>query len=125
MDGKILVIDDEETMREALKRLLGGYTVVTAADGRSGLAAAASARPDLVLLDVHMPDMNGLAVLEKLAVLEFKPLVIMLTGDETVETAAKALAGGAFAHITKPFDGAQVVEQVRKAFVYLEKGRRP
>jgi DNA-binding NtrC family response regulator len=125
MKPKILLIDDEKDITEALPRFLTDYEVVTAADGASGLAAAASARPELVLLDVHLPDMSGLEVLEDLLSMDFKPLVIMLTGDEAVETAAKAIAGGAFAYITKPFEGPQVVEQVRKAFTYLKRKRRP
>ena len=120
---KILLVDDLEDVLAALRRLLKSCDLLEARDGRAALELAASEKPDMVLLDVHLPDMSGVDIMEKLAVLPHKPVVIMLTGDDTVETAGKALAAGAFAYITKPFEAKDLLEQVIKGLEFGEKER--
>ncbi|OGR67773.1 MAG: hypothetical protein A2081_00315 [Elusimicrobia bacterium GWC2_61_19] len=123
MKPKILLVDDLEDVLAALRRLLRSCDLLEARSGKSALELAAAERPDLVILDVHLPDMSGVDVMEKLALMTPKPVVIMLTGDDTVETAGKSLAAGAFAHITKPFEAKDLLEQVIKALEFGEKGR--
>ncbi|OGR67791.1 MAG: hypothetical protein A2081_00305 [Elusimicrobia bacterium GWC2_61_19] len=118
---KILIADDDEQITEALSRLLKDYKVLVARDGKSALDSAVSWKPDLILLDIAMPVMNGIEVLEKLTAMPRKPLVIMLTGDESVKTVSKAMAIGVFSYITKPFDAELVLDQVRKVAEFLGK----
>jgi len=123
MKSKILLVDDLEDVLDSLKRLLRTCELYEARDARTALDVAASEKPDLVILDVHLPDMNGVAVLEKLTALDPRPVVIMLTGDDTVETAGKALAAGAFSYVTKPFEAKELLEQVKKGLEFGEKER--
>jgi two-component system KDP operon response regulator KdpE len=121
MKPKILLVDDLEEILEALKKLLRSCELTEARDGKSAVELAASGRPDLVLLDYHLPDMGGDEVLEKMRKLDPPPVVIIMTGDDTVETAGKSLAAGAFAHITKPFEAKQMLELVIKGLEFAEK----
>jgi two-component system response regulator GlrR len=120
---KILLVDDIKDMLSTVRRLLPGCAVFEALDGKTALALAAAEKPELVLLDVHLPDLDGLAVLEKLLTLDPPPVVIMLTGDCTVETAGKSLAAGAFAYITKPFSAKDLLDLVIKGLEFGEKER--
>jgi two-component system KDP operon response regulator KdpE len=121
MGYKILIADDDMQITAALARRLSDYSVVVAHDGKAALALAASEKPDIVLLDISMPVMSGIEVLGKLAGLAKKPLVIMLTGDESVDTVSKAMSLGVFSYITKPFEFLEVSDQIRKAVEFLEK----
>ena len=108
MSKLLLVIDDDPVERTILERVLvgAGYRVMTAADGQEGLAAATSGRPDLVLLDVMMPRLNGYQTcraLKRDPTLTHCP-ILMLTAKE--ETTDRFWAGevGADAFLTKPTD---------------------
>ncbi|MEW5763010.1 MAG: sigma-54 dependent transcriptional regulator [Bacillota bacterium] len=106
MVAQILVIDDEEEMRWALTKALAqeGYGVVGAGTARQGLEILRTKAPALVLLDLKLPDMDGLDVL-RLVKESYPGLpVIMITGYGTIETAVQALKRGAAGYITKPFD---------------------
>lgn len=118
---KILVADDNEQITESVSKLLRDYAVVVAHDGKAALDLAVSGKPDLILLDVAMPVMSGIDVLEKLMAMPRKPLVIMLTGDESVETVSKAVSIGVFSYITKPLDAELLLDQVRKAAEFLKR----
>lgn len=109
---KILVADDNKSIRSLLERVLDGYDVITAASGDEALALAASESPALVLLDVTMPGLDGLEALRRMLELVPRPMVIMLTADRDMATASKALSLGAQAYITKPFDIDRVVKIV-------------
>ncbi len=112
---KILIADDDKDLLASLAKALSSYDVLLAADGNVAWSAAVFDRPDLVLLDVEMPGMNGLEVLKKLVGLPHKPVVIMITGDRSRETAAKAAEIGVFAYLLKPFEPAEVMEKVKAA----------
>lgn len=118
MEKKILLVDDTPEIIESLRGILAGYNVKMAADGKTALEMAASESPDVVLLDVNIPEVHGLDVLRKLAGLRNGPLVIMITGDDTKETVAKALAVGVFSYLIKPLEKHEVLEQVEKAFAF-------
>ena len=102
---KILVIDDEESIRGLLDILLRrkGYDVVLAANGQKGLEAFRRERPDVVVLDLKMPGMNGLAVLQELHRLHSTQPVIILTGAGTPEMEQQVMALGATDFVEKEF----------------------
>lgn len=118
---KVLLVDDLEDILAALRRLFSVCDILEARDGRTALTLAAAEKPDLVILDVHLPDMSGVDVMEVLNAMDPKPVVIMLTGDDTTETTGKSLAAGAFAYVTKPFEPKDLVEVAVKAIEFAEK----
>lgn len=101
----ILVVDDEKIIRENLKRILTEeeYQVSTAACGKDALSLIGGTDVDVVLLDLNLPDINGISVLEKAKELEPDLLVIVITGYASVESAVNALKLGAYDYIKKPF----------------------
>ena len=105
--GRILVVEDDEFVCNSLKWLLTdeGYQVKVAVDGRRALAMiGAEAAYDLVITDLRMPDVDGLAVLKQVKAVSPDTPVIVLTGYGTVEAAVSALEEGAFDFLTKPCD---------------------
>ncbi|GAB4176175.1 MAG: sigma-54 dependent transcriptional regulator [Geothermobacteraceae bacterium] len=100
----ILVVDDEASIRESLQGILQdeGYNPVFAEDGEQALAFLNRELPDLVLLDIWMPGMDGLEVLERIKALYPDLTVIMMSGHGTIETAVRATKMGAFDFIEKP-----------------------
>jgi two-component system response regulator AtoC len=101
----ILVVDDEEPLRRLLKKELArkGYEVEAASDGAEGLRLLREREFDLILLDVVMPGMDGLSLMQKLKEDESAPPIIVLTGKATVETAVLAMKNGAYDYLTKPY----------------------
>jgi len=104
--ARVLVVDDDADTREVLGVFLAhqGYTPALAAGGRDALALAVSQAPDVVLLDVMMPDVNGLDVLGRLRVLHPSLPVIMTTASADPDVAREALRLGAFRYLRKPID---------------------
>ncbi len=115
--GSILIIDDEAAIRESLQILLEleGYTVALAASAEEGLGLLADQAFDLVLLDLALPDRNGLEVLSEIRERDSYASVIMITAYGTVENAVKAMQGGAANFIQKPWDNEKLVADVRAA----------
>ena len=116
-NGSILVVDDEEIMREILDALLAreGYHVRLASSAEEGLDLARSLPFDAAIVDVMMPGMDGLAMLEELKKLDDDLPVLMVTAFASVETAIAAMKRGAFDYITKPFKNDEVLVVVRNA----------
>jgi two-component system, NtrC family, nitrogen regulation response regulator NtrX len=117
MKPRILVIDDEGAIRDSLKMILEyeGYEVLTAATGEDGIAQAEREAPDLIFLDVKMPGMDGLEVLQRLRhLVEVTPMVV-ISGHGTVSTAVEATKLGAFDFIEKPLERERVLVTVRNA----------
>ena len=114
---RVLIVDDESPVRELCRQLLEaeGSVVETAANGTQGLAAAARAEFDLILLDVAMPDMNGIEVLARLRQEHKKTnlKVIMFSGHTTPEEMSDMLSRGADDFLTKPFSVAQLLARVQ------------
>lgn len=108
---KILIVDDSSFMRKILKDLLSakGYTLTEAENGAEALQRYASEKPDLVLLDIIMPEVNGIEVLKKIGK-EAKIVVISAVGQEKMVEEAKKL--GALDYIVKPFDNDKVLEVI-------------
>ena len=103
---KILVVDDERLVRWSLRQKCEewGYQVIEAPAGEPGLRLAQQDSPDLVLLDVRMPDMNGIQVLEQIKKAPDAPPVIMITADPQLDDVKTALKLGAYDFIGKPLD---------------------
>ncbi|MDC7239661.1 MAG: sigma-54 dependent transcriptional regulator [Spirochaetales bacterium] len=119
---KILIIDDEASIREALKDILGdeGYEILEAPDGIKGLHIMKTEPVDLVFLDIWLPGMGGIDVLEKIR--EEYPVVsvLMISGHANVDLAVKAIKMGAFDFLEKPLDLTRVLTLTRNA-LELEK----
>jgi DNA-binding response OmpR family regulator len=116
MSGLILLIEDDRRIRELLPRYFAqdGMTVLTAADGKSGLVLLAERQPDLVLLDVNLPDLDGWSILKRIRhSLAPEQPVIMLTGRSDVPDRLLGLDLGADDYIVKPFEPLEVVARVK------------
>ena len=120
--SRILVIDDEAAIRDSLKMTLEyeGYEFVGAATGQEGLSLAERETPDLVLLDVKMPGMDGLEVLDRLRAMNDALPVVVISGHGTISTAVEATKKGAFDFVEKPFASERVLVILRNA---LDQGR--
>jgi two-component system nitrogen regulation response regulator NtrX len=117
MSHRLLVVDDEAGIRAALRQLLEyeGYTVLTANSGDEALQAYAEHRPHLVLLDVKMAGLDGLAVLKRLREQDPRAIVVMISGHGTIATAVEATQLGAHDFLEKPLDTDRVLVTVRNA----------
>ncbi len=112
----ILIVEDEASLRRFLVPILStqGYPVVTAASASEGIAMARSHNPDLVLLDLGLPDMDGLAVLRELRSWSRRPVIIISARSQEREK-VRALDEGADDYLTKPFGAAELLARIRVA----------
>jgi DNA-binding NtrC family response regulator len=103
---RILVVDDEEIVRESLSGWLAkdGYTLATAQDGPKAIEALRQSRWSILLVDLKMPGMDGLQVLESAKQIQPDAAVVIMTAYATVETAVEAMKSGAYDYLVKPFD---------------------
>jgi two-component system nitrogen regulation response regulator NtrX len=117
MAETILVVDDEESIRSSLAGILEdeGYRTVIAVDGVDALAVAQRELPELVLLDIWMPRMDGMETLQKLKELCPELTVVMMSGHGTIETAVKSTKMGAYDFIEKPLSLEKVIVTVKNA----------
>jgi DNA-binding NtrC family response regulator len=115
--GRILIVDDDADIRETLRDRLEmeGFQVSTAASGVEGLQRVEGEDPDVVLLDLQMPGMDGMEVLEQMGGEEFHPTVVVVTAYGSIERAVKAMTAGAFDFIPKPFEPDRIGVVVEKA----------
>jgi len=111
--SRLLVVEDDADIATALRLLFGnaGYDVVGAADGRAGLREAYAAHPDLVVLDVGLPEMDGWTVLERLRDISDVP-VLVLTGHSKESDKVRGLRSGADDYLTKPFANAELLARI-------------
>jgi DNA-binding NtrC family response regulator len=114
---RVLVVDDEAGLRRFLLKELAarGFAVEAAASGEEGLRKIAETIYDVVLLDMKMPGMDGLAALREIRRQDPAPEVLILTGQGSVETAVEAMRAGAFHYLTKPFHLEELEVQIQKA----------
>jgi DNA-binding NtrC family response regulator len=119
--SKILVIDDNKNMQIILKNILSdeGYDIETAGNGKDGLSLVQLIQPDLVLLDIRLPRMNGMDVLKKIKEYDAEMLVIMITAFGDIKTAVEAMKLGAYDYITKPFVNEDLTLTIQKALKTL------
>jgi len=111
----VLVVDDEAVLAEMVSMALRyeGWNIATAGDGSAALAAARAQRPDVVVLDVMLPDMSGLDVLHKLREANPQLPVLLLTAKDSVEDRIAGLTAGGDDYVTKPFSIEEVVLRLR------------
>ncbi len=111
---RVLVIDDELQMRRLLRMTLtsGGFQMFEASDGQSGLTECVSKKPDAVILDLGLPDMDGLEVLRKIRAWSQVPVLILSVREEEKQKVL-ALDGGADDYVTKPFGGEELLARLR------------
>ena len=124
----ILIVDDEPRVRESIRSILEdeGYLVIEAADGQEGLARVAADKPDSVLLDIWMPDLDGIDVLRGIKQVDEDLPVIIRSGHGTIETAVKAAKLGAYDYLEKPLSIDKLELVLRNALsqrALLEKNR--
>lgn len=125
MVKKILVIDDEPKIVTSLTRWLEikGYEVAGALGGKEGLAKAKSEKPDLIILDILMPDMNGHQVLESLRrdkAFKLTPVIILSVKNEAQDIVKSMIGGGAVEYVLKPFLSTMLLEKIEE----MENGER-
>ena len=120
--AKILVIDDDSSIRETLDLYLTeeGYEVHTAPTGTDGLNTFTQVAPDVVILDIRLPDVNGFIILEDLREEDENVKVIMITAHHDMESTIRAMKEGAFDYIHKPVDVNELDIAIRKALHALE-----
>lgn len=113
----ILVVDDAEFLRMRISKMLvgNGHTIVEADNGQNAVSMFKSARPEVVLMDITMPEMDGLSALKEIKALDPRAKVVMLTalGQDTV--VLEAIRTGATDFVVKPFDPNRVLAAVNKA----------
>lgn len=119
--AKILVIDDQIIIRKTLKFTLEklGHDVITAEDGREGLDLFVKESPDIMLIDIILPRMNGIDVLKKMREKSSETEAIMITGEAGMETAINALREGAFDYFQKPVDYGKLKNSINNALKKL------
>ncbi|TDD95822.1 response regulator transcription factor [Actinomadura rubrisoli] len=112
---RLLVVDDEPTIRELLSASLrfAGFAVTSAATGQEAVAAAARDRPDLVLLDVMLPDLDGFAVIARLRERAGPTPVLFLTARDAPSDKIRGLSAGGDDYVTKPFDLEELIARIR------------
>ncbi|CAQ04505.1 response regulator transcription factor [Corynebacterium urealyticum] len=112
---KILVVDDDPAVRESLRRSLifNGYSIVLAADGEEALAKVQSERPDMVILDVMMPKLDGLEVCRELRSQGEDTPILLLTARDSVSERVAGLDAGADDYLTKPFALEELLARTR------------
>lgn len=114
---KILIIDDDSGLRKSLSAFLSknGYNVKTAPGGKAGLKIIKNEKIDLVLLDIRMPEMDGITTLKKIKELNKTLNIIIITGFGSIETAVEAMKNGAIDYVKKPFNLKNLLEKINTA----------
>jgi two-component system response regulator AtoC len=126
MTGRILIIEDERAALQALSMLLSdeNYDVVQADSGQAGLTIVREGEPDLILLDIRLPDMNGLQLLNQIRQEGTDAAVIVMTADTTSSNAIQATQLGAFDYIAKPINDEHLLVLIRRALEYRNLDRQ-
>ncbi|MBE0439039.1 MAG: sigma-54-dependent Fis family transcriptional regulator [Gammaproteobacteria bacterium] len=116
-DTHILIVDDEPDIRDLIKDILGdeGYQVSTASDGMTARTAVNQHRPNLILLDIWMPDVDGISLLREFMDYDSQSTIVMMSGHGTIETAVEATRLGAADFIEKPLSTAKLLRGVEVA----------
>jgi len=116
---RVLIVDDHRLFADALEAVLGSEPELTivgrAVDGREALALTRELEPDVVLLDISMPVMDGFETARELAKLSIKPAVVMLTGSNAAQDIDRARRSGAAGYVTKDAIAAQLVDAILAA----------
>ncbi len=121
--GLVHIVDDDDSVRRSTARFLRtqGYLVESYESGTVFLASEKAMRPGCVLLDVRMPEIDGIAVLERLRAKDFTNPVIVMTAHGDIEVAVAAMRKGAHNFIEKPFDRTTILSALEEAFALLNR----
>jgi FixJ family two-component response regulator len=113
----IAIVDDEESIRRAIGRLIrsAGLDAVAYSSGDEFLEKLSDRRPDCVVLDLHMPKVDGFSVQSWVSRADLKIPIIVITGRDTPETEARVMQNGAFAYFRKPVDGDALLDAIAAA----------
>jgi len=114
---RIAVVDDDESVRKALKRLLraANLDADTFASGQEFLDSLPAQVPDCIVLDLHMPGMNGLDIQRQLARGALRVPIVVITGHDEPQTRAQCLSAGAAAYLRKPLDDEALLDAIHRA----------
>lgn len=117
-DMKILIIDDESDLRDLYKKLLElqSYQVFCAANGADGILLNEQQNPDLIILDMHMPDMDGIETLRNIRKTDDSVIVVILTGYACPDTIRDAVDLNVSEYLSKPFENKELLRVIGKAF---------
>ena len=123
--NQVLIIDDEKSIVESLSSILKeeGFSVFSAMDGREGLALFEQVRPKVVLLDVWMPEMDGLDVLRHIREADTDAVIIVISGHGTISTAVEAVKMGATDFLEKPLSIEKVLEVISRGLAGKGNGK--
>ena len=116
--SRVLIVDDEPQIRRILSLLLSerGYETATAESGEEALSMQVGFQPDIVLLDINLPEMSGLETMKRLLALEPQPICIMMTAYGSIRSAVEAIRLGAFDYLAKPFDNDELLLTIERAW---------
>ncbi len=116
--ARILIVDDEKLLRWSLQQNFEkeGYSVITAEKGLEGLSLYKEELPDITLLDIHLPDISGMTVLERIKEIDRDAIVVMIVAYGDIQTAMKSVRMGAYDFIEKPFNMDKLNILIKKAF---------
>lgn len=119
---KVMIVDDEERIRNILAAILEdeNYEVVTAGDGIEALNKLADFKPQVAIVDLQMPRMNGLEAISQLKQLDSRVVSIILTAHGTIQSAVQATKEGVYDYLTKPFDNEQMIMVVKRAMEHYQ-----
>lgn len=122
---KILIVDDSLYHRSELKKLLleNGYKVFEAADAIDGIQVMRKARPDLVIMDINMPIMEGVDAVKYMKKIDRNALIVMFSSLDDEKTVMEAIKAGARDYVTKPLDKVKMLETVERLLKSFTTGR--
>jgi excisionase family DNA binding protein len=113
----VLIVDDEAVIRDFFSRLLSNHTILVAASGEEAIEIVKKSRPDLILLDIRMPGIDGIETLKRIKEIDKTIPVIMLSAYGTLETNMKAAKLGAYTSMAKPFDTKDMESVINNALL--------
>jgi two-component system chemotaxis response regulator CheY len=116
---KILIVDDNDLMRTLLRGILRNEDYLIVGEAKNGVVALElieRIKPDIVCMDVMMPEMDGLEALQSIKASHPEILVVMITGNPSVENVQESIQGGASGFIVKPFNAAKVLDTLNRAW---------
>jgi DNA-binding NtrC family response regulator len=115
---RILIVDDEERFRKTMCKLLTaeGYESSTAANGQEALDHLEKGSYDIIILDIRMPEMNGVQVLSEIKKIDAALEIIIMTGYASVDTAKEIMTLGAYDYLLKPYDINELLEKIDAAY---------